>query len=409
MTINLNENIKIWREFNSFELAFGDNSYDTKHTLAKLGFNKERIAIKDRWFDVLTPSELVRRRSKTDGYYRAVYIQIDWESGEYYIGKVNRPRWSELQRYQGSGLKFVNKFKKNRRYFARYYIAACETAEETEKLEASIVDKDLLLDEKCLNLVSGGAGTTKHPSIAESSEKKRKHMKSNPAQYKPMLEASKKAFQSGDTPALRERSRRIKEVMSTEEYSKASSERIKKWRKENPEKSEQAFQKFLLSIKTNEVQERKKASLKKYKVENPEKLKIWEKNRLAALAKKESKDKRKSSLKTWRANNPEQAKTNAQKRAKAAATKLSKEVCMVDIHSGNILNTFASLHEAAHWLLERGLVKNTNCVSSISSVCLRKPCANGGYRKKAYGYGWRFSNDVRNPSKKKGNQLNLFE
>lgn len=177
----INENIRIWREFNPIELYLDNNifnSFDSKRNSARLGFNKERIAIKDRWFDVLSLSELVRKRNKNDGYYRVVYIQIDMESGEYYIGKANRPTWSELKRYQGSGLKFANKLKKYKNRFARYYIAQCETAEETEQLEASIVDNNLLSDEKCLNLIAGGGGTTKHPSIAETSEKKREYKES---------------------------------------------------------------------------------------------------------------------------------------------------------------------------------------------------------------------------------------
>ena len=115
------KNIRIWKEFNPIELSWDDNllnSSDSKRNLARLGFNKERIAIKDRWFDVLTPSELVRKRNENDGYYRVVYIQINLENGEYYIGKANRPTWSELIRYQGSGLKFVNKFIKYKEQFA---------------------------------------------------------------------------------------------------------------------------------------------------------------------------------------------------------------------------------------------------------------------------------------------------
>lgn len=134
------------------------NPTDADRNLAKLGFNKERIEIKNRWFDVLTPSELVRKRNKSDGYYRVVYIQINMENGEYYIGKANRPKWSELKRYQGSGLKFINKFNKNSDKFVRFYIASCETAEQTELLESALVDSELLSDEKCLNLVAGGVG-----------------------------------------------------------------------------------------------------------------------------------------------------------------------------------------------------------------------------------------------------------
>ena len=88
-------------------------------------------------------------------------------------------------------------------------------------------------------------------------------------------------------------------------------------------------------------------------------------------------------------------KANAQKRAKAAAAKLSKEVCMLDLESGEVIKTFPSQCEAAKWLVENGKAKNMNCVSSISSVCLRSPCSTGyGYRKKAYGYGWRFRAEI---------------
>jgi hypothetical protein len=68
---------------------------------------------------------------------------------------------------------------------------------------------------------------------------------------------------------------------------------------------------------------------------------------------------------------------------------------MIDLLSGEVLMSFQSQHKAAKWLVENGKAKNTNCVSSISSVCLRKPCSTGyGYRKKAYGYDWRFSEKI---------------
>ena len=398
MIITINENIRIWQEFNPVELSLDDNqfnSYDSKRNLAKLGLNKERIAIKNRWFHVLTPGELVRKRNKGDGYYRVVYIQIDWESGEYYIGKANRPKWSELKRYQGSGLKFVNKFKKNKDRFARYYIAKCETAEETERLEASIVDKDLLSDDKCLNLVAGGGGTSKHPPIAETSEKKREYMKNHPEHFKPMLEASKKAFQSGDTPALRARNRSIKETMSAEEYREMSRKRIAKWKEENPEEYAEARKKSQEKIKTPECQTKRKASLKKYEKENPEKHKAWQEKLIRSRTSPKANEKRKASLKEYNEKNPEKAQANAQKRAKAATAKTSKEVCMIDLQSGNILKVFPSQHAAARWVVENGKAKNMNCVSSISAVCLRKPCTSGyGYRKKAYGYDWRFTSEI---------------
>jgi hypothetical protein len=101
--------------------------------------------------------------------------------------------------------------------------------------------------------------------------------------------------------------------------------------------------------------------------------------------------KRKASLKKWRDANPQQAAENAKKRTNASAAKTSKEVCMVDLESGNTLKTFPSQHAAARWLVENGKAKNTNCITSISSVCRKSPCTTGyGYRKKAYGYGWCF-------------------
>lgn len=70
-------------------------------------------------------------------------------------------------------------------------------------------------------------------------------------------------------------------------------------------------------------------------------------------------------------------------------------VAMIDLETGKIIREFSSIQEAARWLVDSGVAKNTNCASSISSVCLRKPCTTGyGFRKKAYGYDWRFSEDI---------------
>jgi len=398
MEIEINENIKIWREFNPAELTIDprqDRFLDTTRNLARLLSNKERIAIRGRWFDVLTPSELVRQRNESDGYYRVVYIQINWESGEYYVGKANRPTWSQLKRYQGSGLKFTNKFKTKGGEFVRYYIARCKTAQETEQLEASIVDEILLSDEKCLNLVRGGGGTSEHPSIAETSEKKREHMKNHPEQYRPMLEASRIAFRSGDTAALRERNRRIKETMSAEKYREITRDRIAKWRNANPEGYAEARKKNSEKIKSPDSQAKRISSFKKWAEENPEKYAAWQERLIISRTSKTANEKRKASLKEWREKHPQQAQENAKKRARAAAAKISKEVNMMDLETGNVLKVFPSLHAAAKWLVENGKAKNKNCVSSISAVCLRTPCTTGyGFRKKAYGYDWRFKTDV---------------
>lgn len=375
------------------ELPFSENKLNSpvsKRGLVKLTFDERRITIKNRSFDVIALSELECKRNKIDGYFRVIYIQLNPKTGEYYVGKANRPRWSEIKRYQGSGLKFVNKFKKRNHEFVRYFIAICETAEETEQLEASIVDKELLSDEKCLNLVAGGGGTNKHPTMAETSEKKREYMRKHPEQFRPMLEASRKAFQSGDTLALRSRSNRIKEVMSTEVYRDMTRDRIINWKEECPEAYAAARRNNHEKIKTPECQAKRQEGLKVWVEKHPEEYRAWQEKRVRACASQKANEKRKASLKEWRDTHPEKARAYAQKRAKAAAAKTSKAVSMIDLHSGNVLQVFPSQHAAAKWLVENGKAKNMNCVSSINSVCLRKACTTGyGYRKKAYGYGWR--------------------
>lgn len=376
------------------ELPYNDNKFDfpgPERGLVKLDFDNRRIAVRNRWFDVITLSELECKRNKGDGYFRVIYIQINPKTGEYYIGKANRPRLSEIKRYQGSGLLFASVFRKRSHEFVRYFIAICETAEETERVEASIVDKELLADEKCLNLVAGGGGTSNHPTIAETSEKKREYMKSHPEQFRPMLEGSRKAFQSGDTPALRARSKRIKEVMGAGKYRVMSRERMLNWRKEYPGEYAESRRKGHEKLKTPECQAKRRESLKVWIEKHPEEYEIWQEKMAKSRASQKCKEKRKASLKEWRDKHPEKAQAYAQKRAKAAAAKTSKAVSMIDLQSGKVLMVFQSQHAAAKWLVENGKAKNMNCVSSISSVCLRKPCTTGyGYRKKAFGYDWRF-------------------
>ena len=395
MEIQINENIKYWREDNRLDLSPGYIPSALMADIARISFPKERISIGGRWFDVIPNGELVRNRSESDRYYRVIYIQLNFETGEYYIGKANRPTWKELRRYQGSGLKFIGKYHKHKNDFVRFYIVKCSTAEETEKKEASIVDRELLADVKCLNLVAGGGGTNKHPSIAETSDKKREHMRNHPEQYKPMLEASMKAFSSGDTPALRARSRRIKEVMNSGKYSALFRDRIRNWKEENPEEYAEARRMNHESIKTPEIQQKRKDSLKKWVENNSAKYKAWQAKRIRSVSSPEAREKRKASLKEWRENHPEVAQTNDKKRAQAAAARTNKAICMIDLETKETLKTFPSQHSAARWLVENGIARTTNCVTSISQVCLCKPRKDGrGYRKQAYGYGWRFAEDV---------------
>ena len=385
MITEINDKITIWRKFDLAKLSID------KTSPPNILFNEEQISINDCWFDILSPSELVRKRNKEDGYYRVIYIQINLESGEYYIGKANRPTWKQLERYQGSGLKFKNKFNRHQNNFVRFYIASCKNSEETELLESSILTPEILSDEKCLNLVAGGGGLNKHTSSAETSEKKRAHMQRHPEQYQSMLKASKKAFQSGDTQSLRDRNQRIKETMSDKKYRDMTRTRIEKWIQENPEKYKESRKKNVESLQSTESKEKRKASFNSWIAKNPEKHKVWQEKLIKSRTSPEAIAKRKASLKKWHETNPQQAAENAKKRAKSSAAITSKEVCMVDLESGNNLKTFPSQHAAARWLVENGKAKNTNCVTSISSVCRKSPCTTGyGYRKKAYGYGWCF-------------------
>jgi hypothetical protein len=211
-----------------------------------------------------------------------------------------------------------------------------------------------------------------------------------------MLEASRHAFRSGDTPALRARNKRIKETMSDDKYRNMSRDRILNWKEENPEEYSEARRKNAENNRSPESIAKRMASLEQWKKNNPEKYEEWQQKLITTRTSKEANEKRKASLKKWNENNPEQAQANAQKRARASAAKSSKEVCMIDLESGNILKVFPSQHAAAKWLVDNGKAKNMNCVSSISAVCLRRPCTTGyGYRKKAYGYDWRFTSEMK--------------
>lgn len=395
MLIQINKNIVFWQKYNPAELTIEELSatsfeYSEK-MLAKLGFQDIYISIKNNWFRTIPMGELYYKRNKEDGYYRVIYIQINTATGEYYIGKSNRPKWSEIKRYQGSGLKFLNKFNNHKNEFVRYFIASCKTAKETEELEAFLVDKELLADEKCLNLVIGGGGTNEHPNIAETSEKKRQYMKEHPEQYKPMIEKARKLFQSGKTPELKARSERIKEVMNTDKYREMTRKRISKWILENPEEYALAREKNKNSIRTKECSKKKKASLEEWKKKNPDKYKEWQEKLIKSRTSKEANTKRANSIRNWNLNNSEQAEINSQKRARAAAEKNGKAIYMLDLATGEVIQKFANQHDAARWLVDNGKAKNTNCVSSISSVCLKKYINGHGYRKSAHGYGWCFA------------------
>lgn len=393
MIIKINDNISIeYRDIN-YRL-------DSNHSINDLYYNnisdifeprEKSITIGEHKFNIIGTSELVRSYNEKDGYYRVIYIQINMNTGEYYIGKANRPTWRSLKRYEGSGLKFKSKFKKYKNDFVKYYIAICNTAEETEKLEALIVNKNLLKDDKCLNLVVGGGGTTKHISKEEKSKKHRQWMLNHPEQYKSMVEKAKELFRTGKTYDLERRSEKIKKTMSSLKYREMSRERFLKWKENNPEAYIEARRKNKESLHTEEYKIKQKQSHEKWKKEHLKEYELWQEKRKKACSSEEARLKRKKSLKEWYENNKEQARLNTEKRAKLSAMANSKPVEMIDLKTGEVLKVFSSGRVAARWLVENGKAKNTNVASSISAICLHKVTPGHGCRKKTCGYGWRFT------------------
>ncbi len=393
----LNDNISIYEELDPSILSFFSNSYSLNNsvhfipqpTISAFPPTK-RIKIGDRWFDIIPKWKLYRMRND-DGYYRVIYIQINWESFEYYIGKANRPTWRQLMRYSGSGLRFVNSYKKHKDQFERYFIASCSSADETEKLEAEIITPEILADDLCLNLVAGGGGTNKHPTKEETNEKKRQWMINHPEQYAAMLEGSKKSFRNGKTPQLEARAKKITETMSDEKYRVGFRKRIADWRKNNPEEYKEALKRSHDTIKQESVQKKRMKSFEKWVKEHPVEYELWQKKLIESRTSDEANRKRGNSIIKFNLENPEKAKANSMKRLKAAKAVTNRPVNMVDIDTGNVIREFESQHEAARWLVENGIAKNSNCVSSIGGVCLYYQNPNDlRPRKQAYGYKWIF-------------------
>lgn len=398
MEFVISDYVSIWQKYDPFELSAFDlirgYLYDSpEHAAARMfGYNPTRIWIKDTWHDVLPLHQVARSISPVDGGFHFLYIQINMSTNEYYIGKVNRKRWSEIKRYQGSGLKFKNKYKGHETEFVRYFIASYPTAKETEAAEAEIVDAELLKDPKCLNLVSGGGGTSEHFSREKRVTHQRQFMKAHPEQFQSMIEVAKQLYRSGDSPQLRQRSEAIKATMSDDRYRKMMSERILRWQQEHPEEYQQSRENNRKAIQKPEVQEKRRQARRKWIEEHPEEHTVMQERLSEARNSPEARKKRAASLRAWAEENPEEAMANARKRSAASVAKCSKPVNMCDLETGEIIRTFKSQHEAAQWLVDNGLAKNTNCVSSINGVCQRKPCSTGyGYRKKAYGYDWQYA------------------
>lgn len=395
MNFEISDFVTICQKYNPIELSSFDPlsgvlEQDSELMMARiLGYNPTRIRIKNSWYDVLPLYQVARAASSVDGGFHFLYIQVNLNTNEYYIGKVNRKCWSEIKRYQGSGLKFKGKYKGHETEFVRYFIARCSTAKETEELEASIVDAELLKDPQCLNLVTGGGGTNEHYTKDKRVAHQRQFMKSHPEQFQSMIEVAKQLYRTGASPQLKQRNAAIKATMSDDRYRKMTRDRILRWRREHPDEYQRSRENNRKAQQSPEVKEKKKLARQKWIENHPEEHKSWQEKLSLAQNSPEARKKQASSLKEWVKKNPEQAKANAKKRSDASVAKSSKPVNMCDLLTGGIIRSFKSQHEAAQWLVDNGIAKNTNCASSISAVCRRQSSTAG--RKKAYGYGWQYA------------------
>ena len=391
----ISENIVFSQKYNPYELLLinagkEEESTEEINPLISWGYNPIRIKIKNIWYDVFTASEMIRMRSTRDDAFHFLYIQINWKTDEYYIGKVNRKRWGEVRRYQGSGVVFKQKYKAHSQEFGRYYFACFETQEQSEQMEATIVDEELLKDPKCLNLVRGGGGTSQHHGDEERKEKLRAYMKAHPDQYKAMMEKAKELYHSGESDALKERGKAIKKTMSDEYYKQLSRDRILTWKEEKPEEYRKMRENNRQSARSEASRSKRRESRNKWIANNPEKHEEYQRRLITARNTPEARKKKAASLKEWYSKHPEEAAQNIQKRLAASAEKTRKKVNMCDLETGAIIMTFESQTAAAQWLVDKGIAKNLNCKNSISAVCRKKPCTYG-VRKKAYGYGWNFA------------------
>jgi group I intron endonuclease len=87
-----------------------------------------------------------------------LYRITNTKTGEYYIGKhrgvTQETRWGHL--YWGSGTRIKNQVKKYGADNFKYEILCISNTDYIFELESKYVTKELLTDDMCLNLVTGG-------------------------------------------------------------------------------------------------------------------------------------------------------------------------------------------------------------------------------------------------------------
>ena len=344
-----------------------------------------KIKIQDKWYDSIPITKMIRTKND-DGYIRAIYIWINYDTGEYYIGKVNAQNEKRLISYTGSGVKFKPKYAKHKDRFARYFICRCKTSKETEEVESKIVNEELLKDPFCLNIVKGGGGVSAAPYTVDRKRKQSEYMKAHPERYKAMMEAVSN-FTLMD---IQKRGQSIKKTMSSAKYREMMSERIKEWQRNHPEEYALARKRNKEAQQNPSIKAKRVENIRKWKEEHPEETAVWEENRRKALADPESRKRRGNSQREWIKNHPEEAKERARKSHQALIEKNAIPVQMIDLKTKEVVKTFGSIKEAGDWLVQSGYTNSVNPSSQISAVCAKRKIPGHGTKKSYLGYDWRY-------------------
>ncbi len=144
-------------------------------------------------------------------------------------------------------------------------------------------------------------------------------------------------------------------------------------------------------IKQESVQKRRKEPFQKWVKEHPVEYEQWQQKLIESRTSENANRKRGNSIKKFNLENPEVAKANTKKRLEAAMAVTNRPICMVDIDTDKVVREFVSQHDAARWLVEQRIAKNTKCVATLGAVCLYYQNPNRRRRRlKAYGYKWVF-------------------
>jgi len=93
--------------------------------------------------------------------YFIIYQTTNLFNGRFYIGKHQTKDINDG--YLGSGKALTSAIKKHgKQSFAREILKLCESKEEMDRIEESLVTEDLLKDPKCYNIRLGGTGGFDH-------------------------------------------------------------------------------------------------------------------------------------------------------------------------------------------------------------------------------------------------------